>query len=68
MERRTRLAALAATAICLIAAAPAAADRVVTIDGAKPAGTPAALDQVREGQEATVCPFAMSIITEMAPL
>jgi hypothetical protein len=47
VERRTRLAALAATAICLIAAAPAAADRVVTIDGAKPAGTPASLDKVR---------------------
>jgi hypothetical protein len=47
VERQTRLAAFAATAICLIAAAPAAADRVVTIDGAKPAGTPARLDKVR---------------------
>jgi triacylglycerol esterase/lipase EstA (alpha/beta hydrolase family) len=39
--------ALAATAICLIAAAPAAADRVVTIDGARPKGTPASLDKVQ---------------------
>jgi hypothetical protein len=47
VERHRRLAALAATASCLIAAAPAAADRVVTIDGARPAGTPARLDRVR---------------------
>jgi hypothetical protein len=47
VERHRCLVALAATAICLIAAAPAAADRVVTIDGARAAGTPARLNKVR---------------------